>query len=309
MNKAWRIVFDRNLVFTLSFVLGLLVPGGLRYTMPLLLPSLGLVIVISTLSIGTELLRSPKSFLTGSFVGVGANYLLLSSVILVGGALLVSDPQLRIGFILVAAVPCAVAVVPFSDILRGDTVLSLFGMIGSYLSAFLLLPLITILFIGSDLLDPKKLMFILAEMIVIPLLISRLARLVHLDAALDPYKGPITNISLGFAFYVMVAANRDLILHQTSLLLSVTLAGLIVSAVSGGLILAVAALFSVRRAVRVSLLLMATLKNYAFSAGIGLILFSERTALPSVVMTIIMIPYILVFDLLAGKHKKNKPSY
>ncbi len=171
MDRVWRTIFDRNLVFTLSFVLGLLLPGGLAYTKWLLMPSLGAVIAVSTLSIGSETFRSPRAFLTGSAVGVGVNYLLMSGVLLVSGALLISDPQLRIGFILVAAVPSAVAVVPFSDILGGDTVLSLFGMIGSYLSAFLLLPLITILFIGSDLLDPKKLLLILAGMIIIPLLI------------------------------------------------------------------------------------------------------------------------------------------
>jgi BASS family bile acid:Na+ symporter len=309
MGKARRVIFDRNFIFTLSFVLGLLVPGGLRYTMPLLLPSLGLVIVVSTLSIGTEIFRSPRVFLTGSFAGVGVNYLLMSGVILAVGALLISDPQLRIGFILVAAVPCAVAVVPFSDILDGDTVLSLFGMIGSYLSAFLLLPLITMLFIGSDLLDPKKLALILAELIMIPLLISRIARAVRLDAAIDPYKGPITNVLLGVAFYVMVAANRDVILHQTSVLLLVTIVGVTISAISGGLVWGASLLLSFRRDTRVSLLLMATLKNYALSAGIGLILFSERTALPSVVMTIIMIPYILALDLLTARHKKNEAPH
>jgi hypothetical protein len=179
-------------------------------------------------------------------------------------------------------------------------------MIGSYVSAFLLLPLMTILFIGSDLLDPTKLVLVLAELIVIPLLVSRVARLVRLDAVVDPYRGPITNVSLGVAFYTMVSANHDIILHQTSVLLSVIIMGVAVSALSGGITCAVVSFLSCGRRAGISLLLLATLKNYALSAGIGLILFSERAALPSVVMTMIMIPYILILDIVVGKGGKKR---
>jgi BASS family bile acid:Na+ symporter len=309
VSRARRIIFDRNLIFTAAFVLGLLAPGGFRYTLPLLLPILGLVITVSTLSIGTEIFRSPRVLIGGSLAGIGVNYVLMSGIILIAGALLVSDPQLRIGFILVAAVPSAIAVVPFSEILGGDTALSLFGMIGSYVSAFVLLPLVTILFIGSDLLDPKKLAFVVAGLIVVPLIVSRIARLARLDAPVGPHRGAITNVSLGIAFYTMVSANHDLILHQTSVLLTAIGVGAAASVLSGGIACAVVSLLSCGNRARISLLLLATLKNYALSAGIGIFLFSERAALPSVVMTMIMIPYILILDIVVSKSRKKHTGH
>ncbi len=303
MEKTLRFIFDRNLIFTLSFFLGLLLPEGLPYTLWLLLPSLALVIAVSTLSVGSDIFRSPRVFINNSLVGVAVNYLLMSGVTILAGYLLVSDPQLRAGFVLVAAVPAASAVVPFADVLGGDRTLALLGMIGGLLFAFVMLPLITVLFVGSNLLDPKKLLLILVELSIVPLLVSRLFRAVRLDTPMEPYRGPITNLSLGVAFYIMVAVNHDIIVHQTPVLVRVVIVGLIISVVSGGIVLAAARILSVDRRTQISLLLLATLKNYAISAGLGLILFSSRAALPSVVMTIIMIPYIVVLDLFVRRGK------
>jgi hypothetical protein len=69
------------------------------------------------------------------------------------------------------------------------------------------------------------------------------------------------------------------------------------------MVLAAARILSLDGRARISLLLLATLKNYAISAGLGLILFSSRATLPSVVMTVIMIPYIIVLDLFVRRRR------
>jgi bile acid:Na+ symporter, BASS family len=308
MKTFGRFLVDRNVIFAAALVLALLVPGAAPYLRPFLLPVLGLVIMISLLPIGPEAFKSPKTVLVNAAAGIGVNYLILTGVILAGARLLISDPELRTGFILAAATPPAVAVVPFAEMLGGSRTLSLFGMVGGFVAAFLLLPLVTLVFIGSDVVEPGRLVVILLVLIVVPFLVSRLFRAVRLDTAAEPYKGSVTNVCFGIAFFIMVAANHDTIIHQTSVLVLPIVVGILIMAVSGGVVTAVSMLLSVDRRTRVSLVLLATLKNYAISAGLGLLLFSERTALPSVIMTIIMIPYIILFDLIYGPpRKKDKP--
>jgi BASS family bile acid:Na+ symporter len=305
MKTFGHFILDRNLIFAGALLLGLFFPGGTPYLLPLLFPTLALVILISTLSIGPELFKSPKGVLVYALIGIGVNYLLMTGVILATGELLISDPALRTGFILMAAIPPAVAVIPFTEILGGNRTLSLFGTIGGFLAAFLLLPLISLIFIGSDVLEPKKLILILTELIVIPIVISRLLRAIRLERVIEPYRGPITNLCFGIAFYVMVAANHESIVHQTAILVLPILVGILITVVSGGIVLSAARLLSASRQTGISLVLLATLKNYAVSAGLGLVLFSERAALPSVVMTVIMVPYIILLDLFYGHGKKK----
>jgi bile acid:Na+ symporter, BASS family len=309
MRTFGRFILDRNFVFVGALVLGLAAPGAAAYLQPLLFPALALVIMISALAIGPEAFRSAKSVLANGFIGIGVNYVLMTGVILAAGWFLISDAQLRTGFILVAAIPPAVAVIPFAEMLGGDRTLSLFGVVGGFAAAFLLLPLITLVFIGSDILEPGRLVLILTGLIIVPFLVSRLLRAVRLDTALAPYKGRVTNLCFGIVFYIMVAANHDSIVRHTSILVPPIAVGLLVMVLSGGIVSAVCRLFSVNRQTRISLVLLATLKNYAVSAGLGLLLFSERTALPSVIMTIIMIPYIIIFDLVDGPRKKKDKPY
>ena len=308
MKTIGRFILDRNLIFTGALILGLVAPGAAGYLRPLLFPVLGLIIVISAMSIGAEAFRPPRGVAANALIGVAANYVLMTGVIIAADLLLVSDPELKTGFFLVAAIPPAVAIIPFTEILGGNRALSLFGVAGGFVAAFLMLPLITLVFIGSNVVMPKTLVLILTGLIIVPVLVSRLLRAVHLDRAVGPYRGPITNLCFGIVFYIMVAANHDGIVRQVDALATLVTVGLLIMAVSGGIVAAAGRLFSAGRRTQVSLLLLATLKNYAVSAGLGLVLFSERTALPSVVMTVIMIPYIIVLDLLFGfQRKKDKP--
>ncbi|MBN2224011.1 MAG: bile acid:sodium symporter [Deltaproteobacteria bacterium] len=309
MKNFGRFILDRNFIFLGALLLGLLFPGGAPFLLPLLFPALALVIMISMLSIGPEVFRSPKVVFKHALIGIGVNYLVMTGVILAAGRLLISDPALRTGFILMAAIPPAVAVIPFTEMLGGNRTASLFGTVGGFFSAFLLLPLITLIFIGTDIVEPSRLFLILTGLIIVPFVFSRLLRGLHLDAAVEPYKGPVTNLCFGTVFYIMVAANHHIIVHQTSVLVLLIAVGLLIMAVSAAIVLTAARLLSADPRTRISLLLLATLKNYAVSAGLGLVLFSDRAALPSVIMTVIMVPYILLLGFFIGRRKRKGTPY
>jgi BASS family bile acid:Na+ symporter len=76
------------------------------------------------------------------------NYLILGSLLLGLNALLIQDEALRAGFVIIAAVPPAVAVIPFTFFLNGDEKHSLLGTIGAYLGALIIMPLVALTFLG-----------------------------------------------------------------------------------------------------------------------------------------------------------------
>src|SRR5207247_6917115 len=63
---------------------------------------------------------SPRAEVRPFLLAFGMSYVVLSGLIL-AFAVLSSDPQIRNGWVLMAAVPPAIAVVPITSILHGDT--------------------------------------------------------------------------------------------------------------------------------------------------------------------------------------------
>jgi BASS family bile acid:Na+ symporter len=94
------------------------------------------------------------------------NYVLLGGCILGLSMLLIRDEALRSGFIIIAAAPPAVAVIPFTGFLNGNSTFSLVGTIGCYLGALIIMPLIALGFLGSGFVQPLKLFIIMFELII-----------------------------------------------------------------------------------------------------------------------------------------------
>jgi BASS family bile acid:Na+ symporter len=142
-----RLFKNRNFIFLLSIALGLGLPQAAAWTKPLMLPALALVMTLATINVPNDFFRLARSFIIPSLAGMLMTYLILGGFILVLAALLVNEENLWIGFVLIAAVPPAVAVIPFTAILDGDVVYTLAGTVASYLAALFIMPLMFFIFI------------------------------------------------------------------------------------------------------------------------------------------------------------------
>ena len=88
---------------------------------------------------------SPRTELRRFLIAFAMSYLVLSGLIL-AFAILSPDPQIRNGWVLMAAVPPAIAVVPITSILKGDTRRSLVSLALLYVLGLALVPAITLVF-------------------------------------------------------------------------------------------------------------------------------------------------------------------
>ena len=189
LDRLKNLLRNRNSLLVLSLILGLLWGDGAQWIKGVILPIMMILMTVSTLGVTGSTFSSPRSLWTPALVGIGMNYAVLTTFILALNALLVSDPDLRIGFVIIAVVPPAVAVVPFTLFLGGDNQFSLLGMVGAYLSALVIAPALAFALIGPGIISPSKLILIIIELILAPLVLSRILLRVGLDSRLESVEG------------------------------------------------------------------------------------------------------------------------
>ena len=289
----FNLLKNRDFLLILSIVLGLFLGQGAQWTRNLVIPGLAVIMTLSVMGIPGSVFRSPRSLVIPTLVGLALNYALHGGVILGLSGLLIHEEALRAGFVMVAAAPPAVAVIPFTVILKGDGPFSLVATVGGYLGALILMPLITFGLLGSGYADQGKLVWIMVELILAPLAISRLLRWTTLSEKLEPYKGAVTNWGFFLVTYTIVGLNRSVFLTQPLSILPVFLVALAAIFLLGWAIERIGRLFKIDPQKRISLVLLGTHKNTGLAAGLALTLLGERTALPATVSTVFMIVYVV----------------
>lgn len=293
--KLLKLLFlNRNVILILGVVAGLVWGKGAAWTESLIFPALALVMTIATMGIENSDLRSVKGTLGPAFLGIAMNYLVLSGVIILLSEYFITDTNLRAGFILIAAVPPAVAVIPFSFLLRGNNTFSLMGTLGGYLGALVIMPLIAVAFFGTSFISPLRLVIIMGELILLPLAAGRFLNWTGIDKRLESMKGPVTNWSFSLITYTIVGLNQEMFLHRPLSLLPTALIVIASTFMLGWFIEIVCKkILRIPAETVTSLVLLGTLKNYGIAGGLALVLFGKEVASPSTVSAVSMVIYII----------------
>jgi BASS family bile acid:Na+ symporter len=291
-----RLLNNRNFIFILSITFGLVLPQAAQWTKILMMPALALVMMLATINVPNDYFLNPRAILKPSLTGIMMTYVILNGAILLLSALLIGDHNLWIGFVLIAAVPPAVAVIPFTAILEGNVSNTLSGTVASYLAALLIMPLMFWIFIGTGFADPYKLVRIMLLLIVLPLVLSRMILYFNWQDRLAPVRGLLTDWGFFIVLYSIIGVNRDLIFSQPLTIIPVAGIAFATTFVLGWIIQKIGVLFNMDKENIVSLVLQGTLKNQGISGGLAIALFAKEAAVPSAVYSIFMILYIMWLD-------------
>jgi BASS family bile acid:Na+ symporter len=291
-----RLLNNRNFIFLLAIIFGLVLPQAAQWTKILMMPALALVMTLATINVPNDYFLKPRAILKPSLAGILMTYVILSGAILLLSALLIDDHNLWIGFVLIAAVPPAVAVIPFTAILEGNVSSTLSGTIASYIAALLIMPLMFWIFIGTGFDDPYKLVRIMLLLIVLPLVLSRMILYFNWQDRLAPVRGSLTNWGFFIVLYSIIGVNRDLIFSQPLTIIPVAVIAFATTFVLGWVIQKTGVFLNVDKENIVSLVLQGTLKNQGISGGLAIALFAKEAAVPSAIYSIFMILYIIWLD-------------
>jgi BASS family bile acid:Na+ symporter len=265
------LIQNSTLVLILSVLLGLVLPGPAGATEALVTPALMVMMAFSLTEV--DLGRDIKSSgsLKSGFLGIIINYGLLSGLILLLSYSL-PDESLRNGFVIMAAVPPAVAVLPMTRILKGDMSLSFAGEILSYLASLLLMPLIIYLFVHQTGISPIYLLQISIVLILIPALASRLVRLLPIN--------PVLPINLGFFLvtYTVIGLNQGALWTDGWSVAWISIAR---TFAVGLAVFILARSAGLKSSQAISLTLLGSFKNLGLAAAVSLLLVGPAAGLPA----------------------------
>lgn len=270
--RGQRLIRNTSLIFLLSIILGLAFPSPAEHMEGLITPALLLMMSFSLTEIDLQV-REIKGIIRPAMVGFALNYGLLSGLILLLSSTL-DDSALRYGFVVMAAVPPAVAVMPMTRLLHGDVWLSLYGEVVSYLAALILMPGIIFLFTSEAGVSLSYVVEIAMLMIFLPALASRYLRRLKLD--------PVLPINLGFLVvtYTVIGLNSDAILGGVT---DVAVIALTRTFVVGTTVYLVSLMAGISSPQRISYTLFSSYKNLGLAAAVAVVLFGPQAGVPAAV--------------------------
>jgi len=271
-----------------------LVTGGLPD--PYSTPVLEVVLIVSMTFALTEISFrgiSAKAETHGVAISFAMNYVALGSLTLACG-LLSPDPEIRNGWVLVAAVPPAIGVVPLTSYLRGDVRRSLISNAILYLLGLITVPALTLLFLGQSV-PASNLVLQTVLLIGLPLGLSRPLRSWNRIHDFRP-----TGVSVAFFFSVLIIAGstRGALLSHLDLIPTLSILAFLRTYGLGLAVFGATMVLAVPRNSRIALMTFAGFKNTALAVVLAIAFFGPLSSLPATVSLVFEVLWMSTLPLL-----------
>jgi len=289
----FKFLGHRNFILPLAFILGFAFPQLAQWTKSLTIPALALVMTISIAQIPTREILKWRSLAKPLAIGILFNYLFLASLLLIFTQWFNFSESIRVGMILVASAPPGVAVLPFTSLLAGNPILSLFATFGTYLSSMFIMPGLIWLLTGSATFPMSKLVITLLELIVLPIILSRFLLFKNFYQRIIPWKGTIVNWGFFIVFLTVIGLNQKTFLEQPDVLIKILFIALVSTFLGFILLNFLLKKIGINQKERISMILLGTFKNSGFAAAIALTLFDETASLPGAIISAVYALYMI----------------
>jgi BASS family bile acid:Na+ symporter len=297
--RARKILAHPAVFFGAGLIVALIIPGPAKPLEPYILSPLIIVMFLSTTEIRFKALLDIKRYGSKVVGCILLNYGLVSVVTLLLAWLIFREGDMFMGFVMVAAMPTAIAVIPLSYIMKGDTEVAVVGVSLCYLLALIIGPGLVYLVLGSSL-DVWEIFEALMFVIVLPLLISRLLLALDIDGKLGLGKKVFMNFNFFMVMYIIIGVNFENFFIEGWVLALVMVICLIRSLGTGVTCLATSKLLKVKRGDAVNYTFFGSFKNLGLTATLALVLFGEKASIPAAMgAPIEMTSYIILAVLIS----------
>ncbi|MCL2712378.1 MAG: hypothetical protein FWD37_03780 [Methanomassiliicoccaceae archaeon] len=269
-----KIITDVRWWIISALIIGLMV-GDTGYAPQIAMVTLMVMMCVSLqgLSFGkADIIENKKEVI----IGILICYLVAGGVTLAVGSFY--SHELWIGWVMIAAVPCAVSVTSGTLILKGNTKLAMITASAIYLIALIATPVMTKVFIGEAV-SPYEVLKYVALFIAIPFIVSIPLRRTVMNSDV---KAASINIMFFILVFITFGANKEFILGEPDTVLLV-IAGCLVRIVAVAAVMELILKFvNVKRDSRIPLVLLSIWKNSALAMSMTMILIStSESVLPS----------------------------
>jgi len=202
-------------------------------------------------------------------------------------AFLFEDP-IRSGWIIEAAVPSAIGVIPFTFLLKGRVENAMISTATVYFLALVLTPLIVFITIGKEV-SPFSLLSSVLLLILLPMVLSRGVRKLEIR---PDVRTILINITFMIVAFAVVGANRKYFYTDPVLITGLLLASFLRIFIPGLIVYFLANRTSLDRSQTVNAVLFSTYKNTGMAAALAAALIGEQAALPAAICTPVEIVWL-----------------
>jgi len=284
--KPAQILESYTVMMLLGLVLGLLAGGLPAYTKEVSMASLAILMTLSLSNVRIGETRN-REHLKHAALALVVNYVLLTGLILAIGMLFSDD--LWPGWVLMAAAPSAVSIVPFTTVLGGQTSKALFSTAANYIVALGLMPVMTLLLMGSAV-STMSLVYSLLLLIVLPMLASRVVLRANIS---KPANTSMMNLMFALLIFAVAGSNRDAFLGEPLIVLAVSGACVVRTFGSGLATEFILRSSGVPKQSRISYVLFASYKNLGLTATLAIALFEPIVAVPATICIVFEVVWVI----------------
>jgi len=289
-----QILLNRNVILISAVVLGLTIGQNAVHLKPYTTYILIITMLFSMTGLSTKSLFPLRKVVKPMLMGTFLNYFIFGFVVILKAWILMPHDQLFYGFVVIAAAPPGVAIVPFSGILKGDIEYSIIGVFGAFLAAIVITPIVIGLFSGfEDTVNPVSLIFLMIKLIVVPLVLSRLLLIKAFFPITRKIRGKMVDVGFALIIFTAVGMNRQVFFQDYDVLLLISLVLLAGTFGIGSLYEYLLKRTKQNSEITTSQILLLTVKSSGFSVVTAFTLFGEKAAIPSAVLAVIVLLYLL----------------
>ena len=258
--KVMKLLQNTNLFLIIAIFCGLLLPQGGYYLESFLSVLLIILMTLSLKDITLDALIHKDSIVFRPLVAqIGL------SILIILLAFFVHDESYRAGLLIMAAVPCAISVIPFSKLLGDRALYATRGVLVIYFASFILTPVAIWLFFRESI-SSLELVWSIVLYLGLPFVLSRFIQDFEYDV-------PALNLTFFLTVYGFIALNQDIIVFEFFTLKSM----LIILFIRTFIVLTL--IYMITR--NINLTLFGSYKNLGYAAILSLQFFGPKAALPS----------------------------
>lgn len=295
MKYLLQFIQNRNVILLSALFFAFLIPAGGKYLADYTIYILTLVMSFSMTGIKFKMLADLKSVGKITLESVILNYIIHGAIV-ISLAYFFADKASFYGFVVIAATPPGVAILPFTHTFKGNLDYSFKGILGTYLLSIIITPLIISIFAEDAILNNTVLLMLVLKIIVIPLIISRFLIIKRIYPVIEKIRGKVVDWGFALIIYTAIALNRDLITSQfNSVIISSVI--LFISIFISGLTFIILSRKRIDKKTAISRNLMLTIKGSGFAIAATLILFDQSSAIPASVMSILVLLYLISLNI------------
>ncbi|MEA2107140.1 MAG: hypothetical protein U9P82_10580 [Bacteroidota bacterium] len=297
MKILYNIFLNRNFILVFAVIMGMVLGDYAVFFKDYTIFVLAITMIFSTTGIDSKALLPLKKLFKPMLVGTVLNYFVFGAVVLLLAWLLMPTKELFMGFVVIVAAPPGVAVIPFAGILKGDIEYSIIGVFGAFLASIAIAPAIIELFAKNADVSSWSLFMLMIKLVLVPLILSRLLLFKPVFKYVAKIRGKVVDWGFAIIIFTAVGMNRDVFFSNPVVLLLSTI--VLLAATFG--IGTIFELFSKKMGIKpgrsITQVLLLTIKSSGFSVVTALTLFGKEAAIPSAILAVIVLLYLLFLSI------------